>query len=103
MHNAIKIIILYPQNNIPAGYCFDSHFIIKLLMEKYSDEYLQFVCQYVGAGKVDIAKIAHSQIAFQIKELTKGDDPILKQHECKIVSYNIHHKISANTLWERIL
>lgn len=102
MHILIKKIILDPQNNIAIEICFDSHLIIQLLIEQYSDDYFQFASKYSGAGKVDIARIIHSQIAFQIKELTKGEDPILEQLDCKVVSFNIHHNISENTLWKRI-
>ena len=102
MHNLIKNIIIDPQNRISIGNCFDSHLIIQLIIENYSDDYFQFASKYSGAGKSGIASVIHSQIAIQMKELTKGIDAILEQKECRIVSYNIHHKISENTLWKRI-
>ena len=101
MKKLIKHIILDTQNNISVGFCFDSHFIIEILTENYSDEYLKFVCKYAG-NPSDIARTAHSQIAKQIKELTKEADPIIVQRECLTVSYNIHHKATENTLWQRI-
>ena len=102
MKNIIKKIILDSDNNIKIGNCFDSHLIIKLLIEKYSDDYFKFMSNHIDFSKTDIAKTTHNLLAKEIKKLTKDNSPILEQiQECKSVSFNIHKKISSCTLWKR--
>lgn len=102
MESIIESLILNPKYNIRVGNCFDSHLIIKLLIENYSDDYFKFICNYTKSGSKDIATFAHGQIGREIRKLSEGNEPILEQLEPKSVSFNIHNKISPTTLWKRI-
>ena len=102
MQDTIKSIILDFKNNIKVGNCFDSHLIIELLIEQYSDEYFKFISKSVKPTSTNIANVGHGQLSLEIKKLTESAEPILKQCECKSVSFNIHNEISECTLWKRI-
>jgi hypothetical protein len=93
LQNAIISII----NDIPREYCFDSHFIIQQIIEKYSDEYLEFASSFVGKSTPTLT--AHSQIGFEIQKLCKTG--ILLQLDDKSWSFNIHHIASENTLYKK--
>ena len=95
LNNAIKLLV---EQEVKINYCFDSHFIIQLLIEKYSDEYLQFVSNYVTSSQITIT--AHQQIGNEIAKLC--NEGILKQMQCKSWSFNIHHNPSECTLFKKI-
>ena len=103
MYEIIENLILDSSNKIRIGNCFDSHFITKLLIEKYSDDYFKFVSKYISVTAVNIATTAHAQIGREIQKLSTGENAILEQMDCcKSVSFNLHKEISECTLWKRI-
>jgi hypothetical protein len=85
-------------NSIPKDCCFDSHFIIQSLIEKYSDEYLLFCSTYVNVS--DSTNTAHRQIGREIKKLC--DNNLIVQLEYKGWSFNFHHNISLCTIYRKL-
>ena len=102
MKSIIQSIILDPNNNIKVGYCFDSHLIIELIIEQYSDDYFKFISKSIKPNSTNIANMGHGQLSMEIKKLSEDVDPIIEKCVCKSVSFTIHNKLSECALWKRI-
>lgn len=102
MKQIIYDIIKNSNYGIGINNYFDTHFIIQVLIENYSDDYFYFVSKYTGSGTADVATIAHRQISKIIKELSEGSGKILEKLPNKCVSFNIHHNPTPNALWIRL-
>ncbi|MCQ2603561.1 MAG: hypothetical protein MJ215_00745 [Spirochaetia bacterium] len=84
--------ILSSVMEIPSGNIFDSHVIIKMLLQKHSDCYLREMPK-----KDDCTtKTYHRQIADRIGALTELLEPA--GTSC---SFNIHDKLSQCKCWKR--
>jgi hypothetical protein len=95
---SINSAIVELVDTIPSNHYFDSHFIIQLLIERNSDEYIRYVAQYTNSGET--TKIAHSQIGKEIQKFC--DQAIIEQMADKTWSLNIHHNPSDCTLYKKL-
>lgn len=77
---------------IPAGMIFDSHVVIKLLLQKHSDCYLSQMPKKESCT----TKTYHSQIADIIGSLSD-----LAEEVGQSCSFNIHDKLSVCRCWKR--
>ena len=77
---------------IPSGNIFDSHAIIKMLLQQHSDCYLREMPKKDSCT----TKTYHSQIADKIDLLTEFLEPVGTSY-----SFNIHNKLSPCKCWKR--
>jgi len=92
IQTAIRQII----DEVPSGCVFDSHFVIVCLLEKYSDEYLEFASS-VNAGTNKTLAV-HGKIGQEIARFENADLARLT-HESW--SKNIHGNDSRCTCWRK--
>ncbi|MDD5698245.1 MAG: hypothetical protein PHH77_06470 [Victivallaceae bacterium] len=89
--SAIQTIV----DEVPQGSIFDSHFVIKELIKRFSDDYLAFVSDFAVNGNNKLTLTAHGQIGKEIKKLKNvrmlGD----------AWSENIHQTPSKCTCWKK--
>lgn len=87
MNKIIKNLIL----EIPKNVMFDTHYIIRQLREKFSDDYARFYKKKILS--------THGRIG---KEISKFDGKLVEKQTHKSYSENIHKRSSRCALWRRI-
>ncbi len=89
-----KAILEFIDTEVKSGQYFDSHTLIKYLIQKHTDLYLQ------GAGGKQRADTYHGQLAQKLSVLEK--DGVLEKIGDKVsVSKNIKDKFSECALWRK--
>lgn len=91
-----KAIIEAIIRRIPKGSCFDAHTVIKILMEKYTEAYLQ------AYNQQSIVEAFHSNLAKEIDAFTLPANGKLIERVGRSWSQNIHNKYSTCTCWKKL-
>jgi len=92
INSAIKNVLL----GIETGRVFDSHYVIKELIENYSDEYIRFMSQYKDSEQITLT--GHQMIGHEIKRF---DGNIIERMDYQSWSKNIHGKPGGCALWKK--
>ncbi|OHD09440.1 MAG: hypothetical protein A2086_16385 [Spirochaetes bacterium GWD1_27_9] len=90
MESIIQDII----NSIENGCIFDSHTVISILIEKYSNEYLNFASQFLNTE--NITNITHSRIS---KIIDQFDGTLIIRQQNQSFSKNIHNRYTKCACW----
>jgi hypothetical protein len=88
LEKAIREIIV----SIPSGLYFDSHTVIFMLLQQYSDEYL------CGVRHYNTTETYHSEISKNVG--SNGD--LVEDTGTDAYSKNIHDKFTECRLWKRV-
>ena len=97
--NIIRGIII---KKIKGKLYFDSHYIIRILIEKHSDEYLVFAAANLPKRKRKQTEFVHSKIAKIIDSFASSSTRLLLRVSGESISHNIHGNSSHCAIWRKV-